>query len=120
MFEEITMRKSKSQRTVERLLPDNPEAWPNYVKYTVAFNEDLRQRCREKLAQARADLEAERESNPDLVRYHAFEVWYLQTEIDNCTGIILRLTALPPGPQWINAEPLRRLPEPRKRRKEPG
>ena len=96
------MRKSKAQRRIERLLPDNPEAWPKYVRHTVAFNEHLRLRCQQKLAQARADLEAEQ--NPDLARYHAFEVWYLQAEIERCTSIILELTALPPGPGWIEAE----------------
>lgn len=98
------MRKSKTQYRVERLLPNDSEAWPKYVRHTVTFNKELRQRCQEKLAQARADLEAEREHNPDLARYHAFEAWYLQTEIEHCTSIILELTALPPGPGWIDAE----------------
>jgi len=96
------MRKCKTQRRIERLLPGEPEAWPKFVRHTVAFNQDLRQHCQKKLAQARADLEAEQD--PDLARYHAFEVWYLQAEIDRCTSIILELTVLPPGPRWIDAE----------------
>jgi hypothetical protein len=97
------MRKSQNQRRIERLLPDEPEAWPKYVRHTVAFNEDLRRLCQEHLAQAHADLEAERD-NPDRARYHAYEIEYLQAEIERCTGVILELTALPPGPAWIEAE----------------
>lgn len=107
------MRKSKAQWQVERLFPDNPEAWPGYIRYTVAFNEAVRQRCQQKLAERLADRDAERE-NSALARYHAAEAAILQSQIDHCTSIILKLTALPPGPKWVNADPPRRLPKPKK------
>ncbi len=107
------MRKNKAQRTIERMYPDNPEAWPRYVHSTVAINEAIRQRCQQKLAERLADRDAER-NNPTLARYHAAEAAILQAQIDHCTSIILELTALTPGPTWIDAEkkPRRLLREP--------
>ncbi len=45
------MRKSKEQRFIERISPGNPEAWPGYIRSTVAINEAVRQRCQQKLGE---------------------------------------------------------------------
>ena len=105
------MRKSKNQRQIEHLYPDDLEAWPKYVRGTVAINEAVRKLCQQKLAERLADRDAEYDNNPALAQYHATEAAILQAQINSCTDIILKLTALPPGPGWVDADPPRKPPE---------
>ncbi len=99
----------KGERTI---FGGDKDAIRRHQEYVTRFNSQLLQRLRQKLAERKADIEAEQD-DPAMQRYHATEAYLLQCQVDD---IIEREAARQtPKPKRIvvNSRP------PRRNRKQP-